>query len=184
MAQQSGNPRREPTQDKRSFGRSFRMFSAPVGLIAAAAISSQAHAFENLTQAEREALTVRSLQSDMMVAALSCELRGEYNLTVTRFQEELVRHGANLRALFRRNYGGKAERELNSYITRLANESSTRRIAAGAPYCYEAAGKFARLAALPQTQLADFSIGEVSVAAVFPTADPRSLPIREATLPR
>ena len=183
MAQHSGNPRRESTRVKRSFRRSLCTVSVLALMTAAAAGFSPAQAFENLTQAEREALTVRHLQSDMMVAALSCQMRGEYNETVTRFQDELVRHGANLRALFRRTYGSGAERELNSYITRLANESSTRRIAAGASYCGEAAGQFARLDALSQTQLAAFSIGEVSVAAV-PAAGPRLLPIREATLPR
>ncbi len=179
---EKGNRRRQPNPAKRSFRRSFRTVSALTALVAAVVVSSPAHAGENLTQAEQEALTVRLLQSDMMVAALSCRMHDEYNTTVTRFQTELVRHGANLRALFTRTHGDGAERELNSYITRLANESSMRRIAAGASYCNEAAGKFARLAVLPQTQLAAFSIGEVSVAAV-PPVGPR-LPIREATLPR
>ncbi len=153
---EKGNLRREPNPAKRSFKRSFRTVSALTALVAAVVVSPPVQAFENLTQAEREALTVRFLQS--------------------------VRHGVNLRALFRRTYGSGAERELNSYITRLANGSSKRRIAAGASYCNEAVGQFARLTALPQTQLAAFSVGEVSVAAL-PPASPR-LPIREATLPR
>ncbi len=182
MAQHLGSPRREPIRTRRSFRRSVRTVSTLAVLIAAVAVSSPAHAFENLTQAEREALSVRYLQSDMMVAALSCQMRDEYNATVTRFQAELVRHGSNLRGLFQRTYGSGAERELNSYVTRLANESSARRIAAGASYCNDAAGQFARVGALSQTQLAAFSIGEVSVAAV-PAAGPR-LSVREATLPR
>ena len=179
---EKGNLRREPNPAKRSFKRSFRTVSALAALVAAVVVSSPAQAFENLTQAEREALTVRLLQSDMMVAALSCQMRDEYNATVTRFQAELVLHGANLRALFRRTYGSGAERALDSYITRLANESSTRRIAAGASYCNDAVDQFARLTALPQTRLAAFSVGEVSVAALPPVGS--RLPIREAALPR
>ena len=98
----------------------------------------------------------------------------------TRFQAELVQHGSVLRGLFDRTYGSGGERELNSYITRLANESSARRIAAGASYCQDAAGQFAQIDLVPTSQLAAFSAAEVSIAAV-PAAGPA---VREATLPR
>ena len=176
MAQFSGNKRRQGTEARWA----TRALSAVGAMVVVAAISNPAHSFENLTNAERNALAVRHLQSDMMVAALSCQMRDAYNATVTRFQTELVQHGTVLRGLFDRTYGSGAERELNSYITRLANESSARRISAGASYCQDAADQFAQIDLVPASQLAAFSAAEVSIAAV-PAAGPA---IREATLPR
>ncbi len=177
MAPFSGNTRRRGSEATLA----ARMLSAVGALVVVAAVSTPAQSFENLTNAERNALAVRHLQSDMMVAALSCQMRDAYNATVQRFQAELVAHGTVLRALFDRTYGSAGERELNSYITRLANESSAKRIEAGADYCADASDQFAQLDLLPQTQLAAFSASEVSIAAV-PAAGPR--PVSEAGLPR
>ena len=178
MALHSGNTRLE--FGTRGSARRF-VRAACVGVIGLMA-AAPAYAFENLTPAEDDALSVRRLQSDMMVAALSCQMREQYNMTVTRFESELVRHGVNLRGLFQRTYGARAEQELNSYVTRLANESSARRIAAGASYCESAAAQFTLLEMLPQKQLARFSAGDgISVASVPP--EPRR-PTREAGLPR
>ncbi len=178
MAQYVRSSRRQRTKAQQSMARVALVVGALFVLTTA---YFPAHAFEDVTPAERDAIAVRHMQTDMMVAALSCEMHDQYNAAVTRFQAELVQHGAALRALFERTYGSEAEQELNSYITRLANESSTRRIAAGADYCSTAANQFAKLESIPRTLLAAFSAGEVSVAAV-PAAGPP--PTREAALAR
>ena len=151
------------------------------GLFAA----SPASAFDDATPAEQSALNVRTLQSDMMVAALSCQLRNDYNVMVKRFGPELARHGSALRSLFARTYGRSSEAELNKYVTRLANESSARRLHAGADYCSNAAASFAQLRTLAPRQLAAFSDTQSLLAAVpAPSSRPRPRPsveVRQAT---
>ncbi len=131
MAHLLGDARRHIGGRRNSRLPSIRCLGA--ALIAAGLfVASPAGAFEDATPAERSALNVRLLQSDMMVAALSCQLRDDYNAMVRRFGPELARHGSDLRGLFARTYGSGGEAELNKYVTRLANESSARRIEAGA----------------------------------------------------
>ncbi len=87
------------------------------------------------TPAEKMALDVRVLQTKLMVAALSCNARNEYNSFVNRFQSALAPHGYALRKLFQRTYGKQGRYHLNRFITRLANNESSQRIAAGSQYC-------------------------------------------------
>ena len=64
-----------------------------------------------------------------MVAALSCgarEYRSKYNDFVVRFRPALRRNGRTLRAIFKRTYGAHGRRQLDTYVTRLANEASVR----------------------------------------------------------
>jgi hypothetical protein len=73
---------------------------------------------------EKTALEVRALQTDMMVAALSCNATREYNEFVTRFKSALNNHSTTLNAMFSRFYGRAADREFLRYTTSLANQAS------------------------------------------------------------
>lgn len=134
--------------------------SRQVATIAAAVmifgVASSATAFEDFTHAERDSLNVRHLQSELMVAALSCDLRPQYNATVKRFEAELVGHGQDLKQLFKRTYGRGGERELNRFVTALANQSSASSLSRGASYCAESAQLFTQILDLPTSDLAVF----------------------------
>lgn len=108
-------------------------------------------------ESDRAAVRVRVLQSDMMVAALSCDLRNHYNEAIRRFQSELVLHGRNLRAYFDRVHGRSAQRELDRFVTAMANEASSRSAAQGNQYCVAAEHMLTTVRALPPNSLAEFS---------------------------
>jgi len=82
-----------------------------------------------LSAEEKEAIAFRHLQTELMVAALSCgrqEYHSKYNTFVLRYRPAFKRNGRTLRAIFKRNYGNGGKRRLDSYVTRLANEASVR----------------------------------------------------------
>lgn len=81
------------------------------------------------------ALNARVLQTELMVAALSCEERQRYNAFVTTYQSVLTDRGKALQAMFKRVHGGAAENRLNSFITKLANDTSQQVRERGDDYC-------------------------------------------------
>lgn len=101
---------------------------------------------------------MRQLQSEMMVAALSCQMRNDYNTVVARFERELVGHGQALREYFRQAHGSRAQRELDRFITAQANQASSDMIAAGAGYCRQAGVMFEEVLALPVSSLGVYSV--------------------------
>ena len=98
---------------------------AIAGFMSIATIGS-ASALEPKNAAETAAVNARLLQTEMMVAALTCGLRPQYNTAVRTFEKELVQHGKVLRKMFRRNHGASAQKKLDKYITQLANDASSR----------------------------------------------------------
>jgi hypothetical protein len=96
---------------------------------------------------ERESLTVRSLQTDLMVAALSCNVRDDYNTFVQRYRSHLSVHGHALRRYFQRTYGPRAQRALDRYVTELANQASQVSNADRTAFCAQTAASLDRLLA-------------------------------------
>lgn len=93
---------------------------------------------------EKEAMAFRHLQTELMVAALSCgrhEYRAKYNTFVLRYRPALKRNARILHVIFKRNYGTHGKRRLNSYVTRLANDVSVRSMER-AEFCEVAGRKF------------------------------------------
>lgn len=117
--------------------------------------------------ADRAAFHVRSLQTELMVAALTCGARDDYNEFVIKFKKPLVDFGGTLKQQFKTAYGPKAERELNAYVTALANRQSERSVQARDAFCARAVRTFQALASMPSKTLADFSlarpVGDVDV---------------------
>ncbi len=75
--------------------------------------------------AEKTAFDTRVLQSELMVAALSCGENARYNSFVQKFESELVANGNALRGYFARNYGKSGEDVLDRFITRIANNAAS-----------------------------------------------------------
>ncbi|MPY70931.1 MAG: hypothetical protein GEU92_12680 [Alphaproteobacteria bacterium] len=96
---------------------------------------------------ERESLTVRSLQTDLMVAALSCNVRDDYNTFVQRYRPHLSGHGHALRRYFQRAYGPRAQRALDRYVTELANQASQVSNADRTAFCAQTAASLNMLLA-------------------------------------
>ena len=73
---------------------------------------------------EKAALDVRALQTQLMVAALSCGEQARYNEFMKKFGKQLSMQGDDLKHYFSRVYSTDSERQKNSFITKLANTSS------------------------------------------------------------
>ena len=84
--------------------------------------------------ADEVALQVRVVQTDLMVAALSCSASDRYNSFVKGDQKVLMAAHTQLQSFFKKRGGASA---LNAFITKLANDSSRRSIADIAKFCQE-----------------------------------------------
>lgn len=117
-------------------------------LVSVASIGA-AGAVEPKGARETAAINARLLQTEMMVAALACDLRPRYNKAMRTFQNQLVGHGKVLRSIFRRDYGASAQRRLDKYITQLANDASSRSNYDRIAYCRTAMELFDDVLASP-----------------------------------
>jgi hypothetical protein len=103
-------------------------------------------------------IQTRKLQTELMVAALYCGQQVRYNAFIQRFSGELIANGKELRTLFVSMHGAKrAVPQLDTFLTKMANEASQRRLSAGASYCQEAQSLFTQVLSLPTRQLIAFA---------------------------
>ncbi len=137
------------------------------GIALASMISSSAYAAGCDDSRDKAAFHVRSLQTELMVAALTCGAKAHYNTFVTKFQNVLIVNGQALKKQFRVAHGAKADRELNAYVTALANRASQRSINKRDNYCSRAQRTFATVTAMSPKELASFAMqrltGDVDV---------------------
>lgn len=108
--------------------------------LAAAAIAGPAFAQACLPAAERSALDIRALQSQLMVVALTCGQHDDYNRFVTQHQGALRNAFNGVRGHFSRTGGG--QRQLDTYITNLANAHAQEGVRQGSHFCQNAQGLF------------------------------------------
>ncbi len=83
------------------------------------------------------AFYVRKLQSDMMVAALGCGMRNQYNVFATSYQVELESNNVELLSMFRAQHGSQGQSKHTSFLTSMANDASLR-MASTSGYCADA----------------------------------------------
>ena len=127
------------------WGRVTRARAFGAAALLAATFIGGAHAAECVGAHERDSLTVRALQSRLMVAAFSCNARTDYNNFVRRYRPYLANHGYELRKYFRKLYGPGYTRALNSFVTTLANGASQVSIADRGEFCNESRAAFTEL---------------------------------------
>ena len=131
----------------KGFGSVRRM--AVKGVFAAAlavSVSGVAQAcLSTSVPAHTLALSVRTLQSDLMVSALSCNDRENYNTFAVKYRGKLRDHGGVLTNYFGQVYGAKAKGELNSYVTDLANFAAVRHATDAKDFCGGADSAFEAL---------------------------------------
>jgi hypothetical protein len=116
-------------------GRKFLAGTVIAATLLAAMPSGFALGAECAREIDQVALRTRAVQTDFMVAALSCDEKDHYNSFVKKFQPQLIRQGKNLQAYYKRAHGQRGTTELNSLLTKLANLASTRSIADRAGFC-------------------------------------------------
>lgn len=106
---------------------------------------------------EVEAVAFRKLQSELMVATLSCKsqkMRSHYNAFVVRFRAELRDNARVLKALFRREHGAQAQRRFDAFMTGLANKASLDGMG-DAKFCTKAGARLEALAFEDDNQTAE-----------------------------
>lgn len=134
-----------------------RAFNAFAGLtFVAATLSPQVGLAAGLCadNSARVGLEMRVLQSELMVAALTCGQRSDYNAFVTAFKPQIKKHSANLKAFFHQAYGEKATVKLNRMVTRLANQASQRSVTQPtSAFCAQSKMRFAKVLAAAPDQL-------------------------------
>jgi hypothetical protein len=92
---------------------------------------------------ELEAIRIRALQTELMMAGLSCNGKKHYNRFVKQNRTELKSYAKSLRGYFERNFSSNAETEMDAFITKLANDSSKRSLKNGAKsFCADASTLF------------------------------------------
>jgi hypothetical protein len=114
------------------------------------------------TPKERTAMRVRVMQTELMVAALSCravpgrDFTGQYNTFIQRHGDKLVTHGRVLQSYFQNRYGEESRKKLDSFITALANDAS-RRSMNSATFCDESVALFQEVAGVDRNGLESWS---------------------------
>jgi hypothetical protein len=125
----------------------MRLFGA--ALAVTAIMSGPAQALTCPASDEQNSLTVRALQSKLMVAALTCSARSDYNDFVRRYTPYLADHAVSLRRWFRKLHGGRSTREIDRFVTSLANNASMKSINDRAAFCAASRSAFAELLGAP-----------------------------------
>jgi len=116
-------------------------------------------------------MRVRVMQTELMVAALSCravpgrDFTGQYNTFVQRHGDKLVTHGRVLQSYFHNRYGEEFRKKLDSFITALANDAS-RRSMNSATFCDESVQLFQEVMAIDRNGLESWSERRASTHAV------------------
>jgi hypothetical protein len=110
--------------------------------VAAALIGPGAAIAACLQPAEKTAFDVRALQSQLMVVALTCQQQDDYNSFVRRHMNELNGAQRGVTSYHRRVHGAQHQRQLDLYITNLANSQMQAGITRGSFFCREQAPLF------------------------------------------
>jgi opacity protein-like surface antigen len=121
------------------------------GLVAVA-ISAPAMAQTCVQPAEKAAFDVRALQSQLMVAALSCQQEEQYNTFVRQYNAELGTAYKGINAHYRRTAGARGQSSLDGYITSLANAQSQDGIRQGSNFCRNVLPLFTAALAAPKSE--------------------------------
>jgi hypothetical protein len=85
--------------------------------------------------AERAAIDISALVSELQLITMTCGTRDKYNALIPRLRPALATKEKNLSAFFARAYGKRGRAEHDKYITELANLQSQRVLKSGDRFC-------------------------------------------------
>jgi len=152
----------------------FRLLLAGLGAVA---IAGPAIAQRCVQASERQAFDMRVLQSQLMVAALSCGRDNDYNAFVRKYQRDLSSSYSTLQSHYRRA-GANGQRDMDQFITGVANAHSQDGIRQGSLFCANVTPLFAL--AMAQTSAAGLSDVMIERNVLNPLTTP-ACPDRPAT---
>ncbi|MFO1154568.1 MAG: hypothetical protein U1E42_13040 [Rhodospirillales bacterium] len=154
------------------FPRIARLLAA--GLVLCAAIPDGAGAAASKKSApakacandrDMAALNARVVQTELMVAALSCQEAPRYNQFTTSYREVLVDRAGDLKAFFQRTMGSKGVTRMDSLVTQLANDASKQSQMRADTYCQFAGDMFEHLLQNPPQNFNAFTANQEWVTA-------------------
>ncbi|MDD2877910.1 MAG: hypothetical protein PHT60_12075 [Acidiphilium sp.] len=116
------------------------------GLIAATFMGSNAMAC--MVPSTQQALDVIGLKSTLMVSALTCDQRSDYDTFMTRFQPHILSEQHAVDAYFREEHGRFFHQYEDTYVTSLANVQSSAGIHEGSNFCSQSRTLFGKVLAL------------------------------------
>jgi hypothetical protein len=123
-----------------------------------ALLAQTADAASCASLSEKRSLEMRALQSELMVAALACGKKPEYNQYVNLFASDLQWQGKQLRDYFQRLYGKQSDRALNQFVTQMANQASRLSLTLkSAEYCNQATQLFKKINTSLPWQVVDYA---------------------------
>ncbi len=161
------------------------------GIAGVLALSPVAEAVAScLSKNERTALQLRALQTELMVAALSCrsvvqqDIIGDYNTFARRYEHRLAASGKSIVGYFDRLYGNQSRKRHDAYFTALANDYS--RVSMTSPaFCDQSVRLMRDVLRLDQREIDGFSAARqvatwpepatCAVAAAGPTAEGKAV---------
>jgi len=138
-----------------------------MSLLLATTYGSTAIASPCMRPTEQQAFNIIGLKSALMVGALSCSQRDQYDAFMIRFQPHILTEQHVMDSYFRRSGGHYGQSREDDYVTLLANSQSETGIAQGAVYCQSAATEFKQVLA----------ITSISALDAFATSNPTPQPI-------
>jgi hypothetical protein len=136
--------------------------------------------------AEKEAIDVNALLSELQLVTLTCHTNKEYNTLIQHWRPALTTKEKNLGSFFARAYGKRGQLEHDKYITELANLQSQFRLRSGARFCSASASMFDQLMPLSTLgELATYAqrkpIQQALAVKECPAAATRKTTLREGT---
>lgn len=102
-----------------------------------------------LSTKEFTSFQVRALQTQLMVGALACDFRDQYNQVVLKHRSELADSRTSIVRYFSRTQGARGTTAFNNFDTELANVQSSHSLRRGNLFCREIQPVFAEVLALP-----------------------------------
>ena len=92
--------------------------------------------------AEKDAVDVSALVSQLQLITMTCGTRNQYNALIPRLRPALATKEKSLSAFFKRAYGKQGQTEHDKYITELANLQSELALKSGDRFCSSNTGIF------------------------------------------
>lgn len=109
------------------------------------------------SKTEASALRMRSLQNHLMVAALSCNKRDDYNAFVGRFNSTLSSSGRTMKQYFQNAWGKNANGQLDNYVTFIANRVSAQSLTDREHFCATAGNVIDQVMKLSESELHSYT---------------------------
>ncbi len=122
-----------------------------LGLVAMASLTAQpvlAQTTACTNENDQKTFEVVALKSELMVLAIDCDTRDNYNAFINRYRPDLLSAEKDFDAFFKRRYGARAQAEHDRYITQLANSQAGIGLVQGTDFCERNAVMFHEVMAL------------------------------------